>query len=134
MIAYDGRSEADEKDLRTEKTFGDFSVIADWRWTDDRDARTLPIRLDGVVLPAEALPQSLARFATEPSSDGWRRAILTKRGGRLSLVIDRQTVFETWPLAGAAARAGSCSGTRDARSSSPSIFVRELSAARPPQP
>ena len=33
VIAYDGKSEAAEKDLRTEKAFGDVSIIADWRST-----------------------------------------------------------------------------------------------------
>jgi hypothetical protein len=57
------------------------------------------------VLPAEALAAIARALSTKPAGDGWRRAILTRRVGRLSLVIDRQTVFENVAVAGAAARA-----------------------------
>ncbi len=133
VIAYDGKSEADEKDLRTEKTFGDFSVITDWRSTSAVDPGTLPIGIDGTVLPAEALAAIARALSTKPSGDGWRRAILTRRGGRLSLVVDRQTVFENVALAGAAARARFVLRHEGRSIEFASIFVKELSAARPPQ-
>lgn len=33
-LTYDGKSEAKAKDLWTEKEYGDFELICDWRWTD----------------------------------------------------------------------------------------------------
>ena len=104
MIAYDGKSEAAEKDLRTEKTFGDVSIIADWRSTSGADPGTLPIGIEGAALPGEALAAIARALSTRPPGDGWRRAILTRRAGRLSLVLDRQTLVDNAALAGAAAR------------------------------
>jgi hypothetical protein len=133
VIAYDGKSESDEKDLRTEKVFGDFTVIADWRSTSAADPGTLPIGIDGTVLPGEAQAAIARALSTQPSGDGWRRAILTRRGGRLSLAVDRQTVFENVALASAAAR-GRFVLRHEGRSIEfASIFIKELGSARPPQ-
>jgi hypothetical protein len=33
ILAYDGQSEAQDKNLWTEKSYGDFVLICDWRWT-----------------------------------------------------------------------------------------------------
>jgi hypothetical protein len=106
VIAYDGKSQSDEKDLRSAKVFGDVSLIADWRWTSagNANAATLPIGIDGAELPDEAQGAIARALTTKPSGDGWRRAILTRRGGRLSLVIDRQTVFENVAVGGAGDR------------------------------
>jgi hypothetical protein len=105
VIAYDGKSESDDKDLRTTNTFGDVSLIADWRWTTAGDGTpaTLPIGIDGRGLPDEAHAAIARALTTTPSGDGWRRAILTRRRGTLSLVIDRQTVFESVAARGAVA-------------------------------
>ncbi len=104
VIAYDGKSEAAEKDLRTEKAFGDVSIIADWRSTSAADPGTLPIGIEGAALPDETLAAIARALSTRPPGDGWRRAILTRRAGRLSLIVDRQTLVENVALAGAAAR------------------------------
>jgi hypothetical protein len=34
MLSYDGKSEAKDKNLWTEKEYGDLMMICDWRWTD----------------------------------------------------------------------------------------------------
>jgi hypothetical protein len=52
-ITYDGQSAAPQKDLRTERTFGDVSVIADWRQAAAPDS-VLPIGLEGMTIPADA--------------------------------------------------------------------------------
>ena len=52
VIAYDGRSAAEDKDLWTDKVYGDFTLILDWRWMDDavHAVAPLPIRFAGVGL------------------------------------------------------------------------------------
>jgi hypothetical protein len=47
VLAYDGKSEAKEKDLWTEKTYGDFILVADWRLPGKPLPRARP-----VVLPS----------------------------------------------------------------------------------
>lgn len=51
ILAYDGGSNATNQFLRTEKEFGDFVLIADWRLTKKSMRRELPvIRPDGTML------------------------------------------------------------------------------------
>ncbi len=45
ILDYDGRSEAEDKDLWTEKEYGDFVLICDWRWTAKPEKRELPLIL-----------------------------------------------------------------------------------------
>jgi len=47
VLAYDGQSEAAEKDLWSEREYGDFTLIVDWRLTGEGRKRTVP-----VVLPS----------------------------------------------------------------------------------
>lgn len=47
VLAYDGQSEAAEKDLWTEREYGDFSLIVDWRLTGEARKRTVPVVLAG---------------------------------------------------------------------------------------
>jgi hypothetical protein len=56
-IAYDGQSTAADKDLKSDRMFGDVAVIADWRQAPSPDA-VLPIGVEGMTIPAEA--QALA--------------------------------------------------------------------------
>ncbi|MHC4404701.1 MAG: 3-keto-disaccharide hydrolase [Planctomycetota bacterium] len=44
-LDYDGKSEAADKNLWTEKPFGDFVLICDWRWTEKPTKRPRPIIL-----------------------------------------------------------------------------------------
>jgi hypothetical protein len=107
VIAYDGGGETAHRTLLTETVFGDVAVIADWRWTNTKDSRTLPIWLEGVPQTDETqatIARALSTIPPGSSSNGWRRAILSRRGGRLSLAIDRQTVFENLAVGPAGVR------------------------------
>jgi hypothetical protein len=44
-LQYDGRSEAPDKNLWTEESFGDFQLIVDWRWTGKPKPMQRPIIL-----------------------------------------------------------------------------------------
>jgi hypothetical protein len=45
ILSYDGKSEAADKDLWTEKEYGDFVLICDWRWTAKPVKRPRPVIL-----------------------------------------------------------------------------------------
>ncbi len=45
ILDYDGKSEAADKNLWTEKEYGDFVLIADWRWTMKPVKRNRPVIL-----------------------------------------------------------------------------------------
>ena len=106
VIAYDGKSEAADKDLWSEKAFGDVVLIADWRATTPIDV--LPIRFAGVDLPEQASTSVKGALAADTQKPRWRRAIYTKRAGRLTLEIDGETVFRdvTVPAAKGRGRIG----------------------------
>jgi 3-keto-disaccharide hydrolase len=133
VIAYDGRSEADDKGLWTEKAFGDAVVIADWRRTAPRAdaveaaivADTLPLGIAGVELPADARA-AIARTLSSAPPGQWRRAILTKRSGRMTLTINGESVLQDVPVPGLTTRARI--GLRhDGRPVEfASIFIKEL--------
>jgi hypothetical protein len=64
ILEYDGKSEAADKSLWTEKEYGDFVLICDWRWTAQPVARKRPVilpsgdeatRSDGTVEEVEVL-------------------------------------------------------------------------------
>ncbi len=59
-IAYDGQSTAADKDLKSDRMFGDVSVIADWRQAPSPDAG-LPIGFEWMTMSLEA--QALAAKA-----------------------------------------------------------------------
>jgi len=45
MLDYDGQSEAQEKNLWTEKEYGDFELIVDWRFTRKPEMKQVPVIL-----------------------------------------------------------------------------------------
>jgi hypothetical protein len=45
ILQYDGRSEAADKHLWTEKEYGDFILIADWRFTNKPELKKVPVIL-----------------------------------------------------------------------------------------
>jgi hypothetical protein len=44
-LTYDGNSEAEDKNLWTEKAYGDFILVCDWRWTRKPTPAELPVVL-----------------------------------------------------------------------------------------
>ncbi len=87
VIAYDGKSEAAEKDLRTEKAFGDVSIIADWRSTSgsgsgdaaDRDRGRGVARRGAGRNRSSALDAAARRRVAARDPDQACRAPLTRR-------------------------------------------------------
>lgn len=125
VIVSDGKAEGAGRELRTQKAFGDAAVIADWRRTGGAGGDELPLGFGGVELPADAVArvnQALSRL----KPDDWRRAILTRRGGRVTLTINGESVLKDVAIANAPARSALAlrSGARPAELAS--IFVREF--------
>jgi hypothetical protein len=102
VIAYDGRSAAEDKNLWTIKAYGDFSLILDWRWMDDAApaVASLPIRFDGVELPDETRNAIGSALVSTTVKDRWHRAIVTKRTGRLTIAVDGKNVLQDTPVPG----------------------------------
>jgi hypothetical protein len=96
VISYDGKSASADKDLSTEKSYGDVALIADWRAVGGavHEVAPLPIRFAGVDLPGEVGNAIARALLPVPAKDQWRRALVTKRRGRLTVVIDGKTVLQ----------------------------------------
>ena len=45
ILAYDGQSEAEDKNLWTQREYGDFVMVCDWRWTRKPVKALLPVLL-----------------------------------------------------------------------------------------
>ncbi|MCY2953911.1 MAG: DUF1080 domain-containing protein [Planctomycetota bacterium] len=61
VLDYDGKSEAKDKNLWSEKEYGDFTLICDWRWTGKPTSQMRPViqangeqTVDAAGKPAEA--------------------------------------------------------------------------------
>ena len=77
ILYYDGQSESAEKDLWSEREYGDFTLIVDWRLTGESRKRTVPVVLpNGGRASAEPLKprqcSTMRRVAVSASctSDG----------------------------------------------------------------
>ena len=90
IIAYDGKSEAPDKSLSTEKSFGDVRVIVDWRGKGG----DLPFGIGAAELPTSARAAVVRALEEHRPEDGWKRAVLTRRDNRVSLTINGAPVFQ----------------------------------------
>jgi hypothetical protein len=130
VIAYDGRSAAADKDLWTDKAYGDFTLILDWRWMDDAvpAVAPLPIRFGSrriEELPAEARNAIGSALIASTTKGQWHRAIVTKRSGRLTIAVDGKIVLQNAPVPGLD-RSGRIALRHDGRSVEfANVFVRE---------
>ena len=102
VIVSDGKGEADGRHLSTEKQYGDLRLIVDWRWTAGA-GDTLPFGVGPGELP-EAARAAVARAIGAAAAPGeWRRGLLTRRNGRLTLAINGAPVFENVEISGGSA-------------------------------
>jgi hypothetical protein len=61
ILSYDGRSEAEDKNLWTEKEYGDLTLICDWRWTRKPEPVARPVVLPSgeTAVGADGRPQQV---------------------------------------------------------------------------
>jgi 3-keto-disaccharide hydrolase len=60
-LSYDGKSTAEDKNLWTEKSYRDFVLICDWRWTDKPVKKSVPVILPSgdYALEANGQPKTV---------------------------------------------------------------------------
>jgi hypothetical protein len=101
ILDYDGKCDEPEPHLWTEKEYGDFVLIADWRWTRKAETRKQP-----VLLPS-------GEYATNP--DGTRREVDAPYAGDSGIYLrgnsKSQVNIWCWP-----AGSGEVYGYREDRS------------------
>jgi hypothetical protein len=92
ILEYDGQSEAKDKHLWTEKEFGDFVLMVDWRFRKaEREGH--PWKFFGVGLRGGH--QYEERISTDGGKgSGWNRHVFTVRGDRLTVVHNGKTIIE----------------------------------------
>jgi len=101
--------------------FGNVALILDWRWTADPPERKVPVRLGGGALPAGEIDVAKGR---------WHRAEITRRGDRVTVVVDGKTVAKDAPLAGAAASGPIALSEEGVAVEFANIFVRPLKGSQ----
>jgi len=127
IIAYDGQSQEVDKDLWTERAFGDSEVIVDWRWTDGKpDADGLPIRLGDAELPDKARALIARALASRSAVGQWHRAVVRKHYGRVSLTLDGEAILREIPVPATAASAPIALAHGGRAIEFANIFVRDL--------
>jgi hypothetical protein len=93
-LVYDGKAEASEKPLWTEKEYGDFVLIADWRLTGKEasgdTASGAGICLRGGGKPAVSIPHS----NSDRKRGEWNRFVVTARGGAVTVVLNEKAVVD----------------------------------------
>jgi hypothetical protein len=131
IIAYDGQAQGPVRQLATERAFGDAEVIVDWRWTGADPPAEIPIGIGGFDMPpdgAAAIARTLA--AAGKGKPEWHRAAFTKQGGRVSLTLDGEVMFERAATSGGNAAAPVTLQPGATAAEFANIFVRD-SGTRP---
>jgi hypothetical protein len=98
-LVFDGKSEAKGKGLWTEKEYGDFEMICDWRWTPAKGVEETPecgIALRGSTKSQVHVPKAKA---VNPAGK-WNRFLITLRGDRLTVRLNGQVVIDDDALPG----------------------------------
>lgn len=103
ILEYDGKSGSTNQYLWTQKEFGDFTLIVDWRLRRAEPAQRLwnyfGVRLRGGSYFYEE------KVSTEVSKGGeWNRHVITLRGDRLTVVHNGMTTSENSEQPGIARR------------------------------
>lgn len=156
MLVYDGKSEAKDKDLWTEKEYGDFMMIADWKLPNKPTPKARPVVLpggddatnpdgskktveipyagdSGILLRGSAKSQvnitcntvgsgelygyrtdkkmppqvrvgAIPKTKADKPPGQWNRFVITLKGGRLTVVLNDETVIDRAQLPGLPAR------------------------------
>ena len=126
-FSYDGKSEAADASIATEKAFGDFGFLFDVRRKDTSGAAR--VLLHGSDKAAIAIDPADPVIGKHLSKKGWSRFEGTLRGDRLSLTLNGHVLFTDRPVPGVPARgplrivpAGPIDFTN--------VFVRDLKDAK----
>ena len=119
ILEYDGQSEAEDKDLWTEKDYRDFVLIVDWRLTRKPELKTVP-----VVLPS-------GDYAL--NDDGTRKLVEVEDAGDSGIYLRGNTKSQVniwcWPVG-----SGEIYGYREDQSLPPEVRAAVTPRSRADQP
>lgn len=116
-LVYDGKSEAKDKNLSTEKVYGDFELMFDWRIPGKAKSTGVPVTVRGGVSPkldAELVPGQ------------WNRIFVTLKGDRMTAVLNGKTVAENTQLPRSATTGPVALQHQDGPVEFANLFIREL--------
>ncbi|MBI5761878.1 MAG: DUF1080 domain-containing protein [Planctomycetales bacterium] len=85
-LTYDGQSAAKDKNLWSEKEYGDFELICDCRWSAKAEKRKLPLILPGSEFDSVVVDVSAGR---------WTRLHITKRRASVRVVYNENAAIPT---------------------------------------
>jgi hypothetical protein len=149
-LVCDGKGEPKDATLWTDKEYGDFVLIADWRLPEKKgDAAAAPkgtgtLRLRGpngagvAIASAEgsgAVATSGADTKPTAKADraagGWNRFVVTVKGNACSVTLNGQTVVDNARLTGAPARGPVGLDFHGGAAEFANLYVRELEPSGP---
>jgi hypothetical protein len=120
-LDYDGKSEARDKNLWTEKEYGNFILICDCRWRGKRAGAGLP-----VVLASGTPDVGEEKIAKHIRKGRWNRFLVTVKGGRLAVELNGKLVIQDAPLRGGPARGRIALRHADSPVQFANVFIKEL--------
>lgn len=94
ILDHDGRSAGSNPHLWTDRSYGDFVLICDWRWKDKSKRHD-----HGVVLLRGSNQAAVTTRGAKPAGQ-WNRLLVTLKGQRLTVQQNDQTVTENQLLGG----------------------------------
>ena len=144
-LVSDGKGEAKDKDLWTEKEYGDFVMIVDWRLPppdkkSEKQSAEAPGADSGVYLRGSnkalvaiggangsgGVAGAAAKSRADRAVGGWNRFVITVKGGSCTVALNGQTVVEGAQLGDIPARGPLGLRHQDTPIEFANLYVREL--------
>jgi hypothetical protein len=95
VLSYDGRSDAPDKRLWTEKDYGDFVMIVDWRRPKDaNETNTGAVLFRGPLGASVDLDQSATGNAAARPAGEWNRFLITVKGSACTVLLNGRPFAE----------------------------------------
>jgi hypothetical protein len=93
ILAYDGKGDAKDKPLWTEKSYGDFVMIVDWKLPKDASGGSAGVCLRGSK-EAQVKIGSPTGAQPDRAHDGWNRFTITVKGDAYTVALNGKTLTE----------------------------------------
>jgi sugar lactone lactonase YvrE len=120
ILEYDGKSEAPDHSLWSEREYGDFVLIVDCRSPQKGEMQHVPVTFG-------RMPMSLP---TQPKNGQWNRFAFKKMADRLTVALNDKTVIENARLSGVPPRGPFALQHQDAPIHFANIYIKELSESK----
>ncbi len=128
VLAHDGKGEVKEKTLWTDKEYGDFVFIADWRLpVDPATGAAAGDRRGGILLRGDSKSViELGPSAAAKPPGEWSRMIVTAKGDRVTVIVNGESLHENVVMTGVPQRGAIGLQPPDAPIEFANLFIREL--------